>query len=88
MSVGSLLTGAYEAVILSPIIDVIGGAILFYRNPVTDSKLFWIPLTIAMTIGSVIGAVVLVFFTLSTALLLAILTSFKLIISLIVLSPR
>lgn len=77
MSVGSLLIGAYEAVILSPIIDVIGDGILYDRDPVTVSKLFWIPLTIAMTIGSVIGAVVLVFFVLSIALLLAIPTSFK-----------
>ena len=59
VSLGSLLIGTYEAVLLSPVIDVIGGAILFYRDPVTDSKSFWIPLTIAMTVGSVIGAVVL-----------------------------
>ena len=59
VSLGSLLIGSYEAVLLSPVIDVIGGAILFYRDPVTDNKSFWIPLTAAMTAGSIIGAVVL-----------------------------
>ena len=38
---------------------MIGGAILFYRDPVKDSRSFWLPLAIAMIVGSVAGALIL-----------------------------
>ncbi|MCE5249173.1 sulfite exporter TauE/SafE family protein [bacterium] len=59
VSIGSLLIGTYEAVILTALIDTAGGTILYIRDPVKDNRSYWIPLAVAMIIGSVAGALIL-----------------------------
>ncbi len=54
-----MLIGTHEAVILSAIIDTIGGVILYSRDPVKDSRSFWMPLSVAMIAGSIAGGILL-----------------------------
>ncbi len=59
VSLGSLLIGTYEAVILNAMIDTIGGLIFFYRDPVKKNRSFWVPISVAMIIGSIAGGIML-----------------------------
>ena len=40
-------------------IDTIGGAVLYWRDPVTDSRSFWMPISAAMIAGSIVGGIML-----------------------------
>ncbi len=62
VALGSLLVGTQEAVILCAGIDIIGGSILYWKDPVRDHRPFWAPLAVAMIIGSVFGALLLKLF--------------------------
>ena len=55
----TVLVGIHHAVVVSSILDVLGGVILFIRNPVADSRQFWVPMALGMVAGSVIGGIIL-----------------------------
>jgi len=61
MPVATVLVGVHDAIVASAILDIIGGAILFFRNPPSDSRGFWIPMAAGMVAGSIIGGVTLRF---------------------------
>ena len=56
VSLGSMLVGTHEAVIISAIVDIIGGSILYFRDPVKEGRSFWMPLSAAMIAGTIVGA--------------------------------
>ena len=55
----ALVIGVREAIVLSAILDMLGGMILFYKNPLRNSRRFWMPLALGMIIGAVTGGIVL-----------------------------
>ena len=59
VSLGSLVMGTHEAVILTALLDTIGGTVLYVMDPVSDGRKFWVPLATAMIVGTVIGAMFL-----------------------------
>jgi len=59
--IATLLLGIHDAVVLSTILDIVGGAVLFFRNPHPHGRAFWAPLAAAMVAGSVVGSVILGF---------------------------
>jgi len=59
--ISTVIVGAHHAIVVSSILDTIGGSILFLRNPLHDSRRFWIPMAAGMVAGSVVGGVVLSF---------------------------
>ena len=63
VSLGSLLIGTVEAVIVCAIIDVIGGTILYIRDPVAEDRPYWVPMTAAMIAGAIAGAWFLKYFS-------------------------
>ncbi len=62
VALGSLLIGTHDAIILCAVIDIIGGTILYFRDPVSDHRSLWIPLALAMVCGSIVGALLLNWF--------------------------
>ncbi len=59
VSLGSVVVGTYDAVILSAVLDLFGGGILFIQDPVADRRRFWVPLSIVIIIGSIVGGLLL-----------------------------
>ena len=59
MSIGSLLIGPAPALILTTQLDVIGGAALLRIDPTEDDRRLWLPLSVAMIAGVVIGGILL-----------------------------
>jgi uncharacterized protein len=59
MSIGCLLIGPVPALILTTQLDVIGGATLLRIDPTDDDRRLWLPLSVAMVAGVVIGGILL-----------------------------
>ena len=59
ISLGTLLIGAQPAIVISTMLDVVGGFTLFFADTYADGRRFWIPLAIMIVIGSVIGGTLL-----------------------------
>ncbi len=55
----TVLIGTHNAIVLSSTLDLLGGAFLFIKTPVADSRRFWIPMAISMATGSIIGGIIL-----------------------------
>ena len=55
----SLMIGVREAIVLSAILDMLGGIILYYKNPLHNSRGFWVPMALGMVVGAVTGGIVL-----------------------------
>lgn len=72
VSLGSLFIGTHEAIILSAVLETLGGGILWLQDPVAERRSFWIPLSIVMIVGTIAGGLLLsVFPAYSFDLLLA-----------------
>ena len=57
----TMTVGIRHAIIVAALVDLVGGLILFVRNPVHDSRKFWAPMAAGMVAGSIIGGIVLGF---------------------------
>ena len=55
----SVVVGVRDAIVISSILDTIAGTILFFRDPLHDSRKFWIPMAAGMVLGSIVGGLVL-----------------------------
>lgn len=59
LAVGSLIIGPVPALLLTAFLDVIGGLALLKIDSTRDSRRRWLPLSVAMLIGVVVGALLL-----------------------------
>jgi uncharacterized membrane protein YfcA len=59
LAVGSLIVGPVPALLLTACLDVAGGVALLKIDSTKDSKRLWLPLSLAMLIGVVVGALLL-----------------------------
>jgi uncharacterized membrane protein YfcA len=59
LAVGSLIIGPVPALLLTAFLDVVGGLALLKIDSTNDSKRLWLPLSAAMLIGVVCGALLL-----------------------------
>ncbi len=55
----TVVLGVRTAIVVSSILDTVAGTILFYRDPLHDSRRFWLPMAGGMVVGSIIGGIVL-----------------------------
>jgi uncharacterized membrane protein YfcA len=55
----SLVIGAKEIVVLSSIVNVIGGLVMYRIDPQPASRRYWWPIAILMIFGAVLGAITL-----------------------------
>ena len=63
VSVGSLVYNPIDVIVLTALLDIIGGAYLTILNPkFLNNKEYWAPIGILMVIGAIIGAVTLFIF--------------------------
>ena len=59
LAVGSLIIGPVPALLLTALLDVVGGLALLKLDSTKDTKKLWQPLSLAMLIGVVLGALLL-----------------------------
>lgn len=59
VSIGSLLIGPKNAIVLSSILDIVAGAYLVYLDPLKNASRFWLPMAIAIVLGAVTGGIIL-----------------------------
>ena len=59
LAVGSLIIGPVPALLLTALLDVVGGLTLLKLDSTKDTKKLWQPLSLAMLIGVVLGALLL-----------------------------
>lgn len=57
--VTSLVIGIRNAIVLSSVLDMVAGIILYFQGSLHRSRRFWMPLAGGMMAGTVIGAVIL-----------------------------
>ena len=62
IALGSLILGPLQALILTAVLDVVGGMILLRIDPTKDERRLWLPLSVAMFLGVVIGGLLLKLF--------------------------
>jgi uncharacterized protein len=55
----SVMVGVHQAIVVTSILDILGGSILFYKTVSMKSKAFWFPMAAAMIAGSIAGGVAL-----------------------------
>lgn len=78
ISISSLIIGPQPAIALSTLLDIIGGILLFRMDRSPGAHGFWIPMSVMMVIGTVIGGYFLTIipmdhFTLSLSVVIVIL---------------
>ncbi len=62
VSLGSLIHNPIEVIIIAALLDIVGGTYLSSLNPhFFDNKKYWIPMSIFMVIGAIIGSISLYF---------------------------
>ena len=59
MSVGSIVIGPVEALILTTILDAFGGLALLRLDTTKDTRKHWLPLCVAMVAGVALGGILL-----------------------------
>ena len=59
LAVGALIIGPVPALLLTALLDVVGGLALLKLDSTKDTKRLWQPLSLAMLIGVVLGALLL-----------------------------
>lgn len=65
LAIGSLIIGPFPALLLTTTLDVIGGLILLRLDSTRDSRNLWQPLSLAMMLGVITGALLLRFLALN-----------------------
>src|SRR5215467_5204500 len=64
LAVGSVLIGPLPALILTTTLDVVGGLSLLRLDSTKDSRRLWLPLSLAMLFGVIVGGLLLRLFAL------------------------
>lgn len=64
LALGSIIIGPLPALILTTSLDVVGGLTLLRLDSTKDSRRMWLPLSLAMLLGVVVGALLLRLFAL------------------------
>ena len=64
MAIGSIIVGPVPALILTAVLDVVGGLALLRLDTTRDTRRLWMPLSIAMVTGVTLGGVLLRLFAL------------------------
>jgi len=59
LAVGSLIIGPVPALLLTAVLDVVSGLALLKLDTTKDTKKLWLPLSLAMLVGVVVGALLL-----------------------------
>lgn len=59
VAVGSLIIGPLQALVLAALLEVAGSVILLRLDVTKDARSLWIPLSLAMVLGLILGVFLL-----------------------------